>query len=177
MIADDAESVVLTVEKRWRCPEFPCPLLVAAMLAQQIHHVIMALIAVGSGTLWMQRTNGFGNYLTPKPGEEVSGGVANYKQREFWGFAFTSGDMQQSLFGPNGEDSDSRRMIGHVAGLEVSLVWVTLVTAVLPIWWGILSGRNWRVRRNSASPHSCVRCGYDLRATPDRCPECGAIPP
>ena len=50
------------------------------------------------------------------------------------------------------------------------------------IWLGFEGWAQWMdsVYSNRKSPRSrsgvCERCGYDLRATPDRCPECGAVP-
>src|SRR4051794_33104170 len=53
-----------------------------------------------------------------------------------------------------------------------------LILALLAMPAAHLARRLLRIRRRARRQHRnlCPRCGYDLRATPDRCPGCGAVP-
>ena len=63
----------------------------------------------------------------------------------------------------------SRQADGGQWHVFVPLWPLAIGTAVLPTVWAIR-------RRKSPVAGKCPNCGYDLRATPARCPECGTVP-
>jgi hypothetical protein len=59
-------------------------------------------------------------------------------------------------------------------GFWLLYVPVWLVVAFLMILPIVETSSIW-IKRRSRIAGKCATCGYDLRATPDRCPECGEI--
>jgi hypothetical protein len=59
-------------------------------------------------------------------------------------------------------------------GIVVPYWLLVLVALAFPTWWAVRAKQR-RMRTRLANVQ-CISCGYDLRATPDRCPERGAVP-
>jgi len=83
-----------------------------------------------------------------RPMDRGKSGIGIYRWR--WGYF-----PPQAPSGPMG--------IAEQVGIEHWLL--TSVAAILSL--------RWLLRRRTHSPGHCAACGYDLRGTPDRCPECG----
>jgi hypothetical protein len=54
-------------------------------------------------------------------------------------------------------------------GLDLSFGFLELSCLALPAFW---CWKQWKRRRGYREGH-CLKCGYDLRASKERCPECG----
>jgi hypothetical protein len=67
---------------------------------------------------------------------------------------------------------DPRATRGWSTELAVPLWLVTAVCSIPPV---LAMRRSYRTRRRRRSGE-CIICGYDLRETPSRCPECGWAP-
>jgi hypothetical protein len=65
---------------------------------------------------------------------------------------------------------------GVVYAMAIAPFWsLTLAATALPLTWTTLRFRSRRRQRRNVSQGHCPICNYDLRATPDRCPECGTV--
>jgi tryptophan-rich sensory protein len=65
----------------------------------------------------------------------------------------------------------NRERFGSAQISVVSIAhWVFVLAFAIP---PLFRFRAWRRHSRRAKSGTCPKCGYDLRATPERCPECG----
>ena len=76
---------------------------------------------------------------------------------------------------PRSDGRPAPPLMSYVHRIYVPHWFVLIILLCVPAAWLLRAVRRQRALRRAAQM-LCPSCGYDLRATPERCPECGAVP-
>ncbi len=137
-------------------------------------HFNTFLLCVSRGGLQLAHMSWEANFITefrlPDGLQRVTEPAGNYP-----GQSGHFSDYKSQFHAAGFEYSDNVHTDENFRNTEKSITVPLLAVAVLAAWLPARSARRWWKRR-SIKPGHCTRCGYDLRASPDRCPECGTVP-
>jgi hypothetical protein len=144
------------------------------ILSQHVRPPLTNRIGYIGGVIW-RSFDGTGNYPWCSPDYGNS-------QRRYFGFDFHSGHSRGE-FAP---EVQFAALVGWWFGGPDTWQFIRAVTLPWPALCGfflilpLLVLSSWlkrRVRLNRIAKGLCGECGYDLRASPKRCPECGTDVP
>jgi hypothetical protein len=156
--------------------------------------LVLCVAAVG---LWVQSYWWTDRWMTEWHGRRYLALAANRGTFYLTWTAFDAGDNGQwdvnfalppgfSILAATTEDDDESSGLSSFLGFKWLLADfgpMSVRTYGAPVWLlvaltstpPLIALRRIRRRRREANRGHCPACGYDLRATPDRCPECGAV--
>ena len=94
-----------------------------------------------------------------------------------WGFGFARVRLLRGPWQPP-RTGESPGAVAEERVYRAAFGPILVATAAVPAAAVVVVGplRRRRLGRRAERLGLCPACGYDLRATPDRCPECGAVP-